>query len=338
MKHNITVTAITLAVLVVGAWAYYKQSTLSLQELPQHRAASSHAEVSTAAATDVGVSEHPQASRSSKGDVQAKPAAKTIKQMMSEATDLFAFAKSILARAKAGDPAAQYALYWVHFWCGHAAGQVSQDHGRALTWDEALQKATSMHMPMDKAKEYYDQCHRFFSEDASDLGDAMVWLQRATDQGYPDAQVTTAQLRLQQDSLRAFQRAGAVPTGDEQLPPIGGDAQPRDLLRAAVQSLDPQIIQQVGMIVNQANPNAPLAERQVNGPAWIYVSCLRGADCSYYGPPDKSYCAATDVNCVGVPQKLLEWNQYNWEPIQQRANEINAALNAGQWDKLGLGP
>jgi len=53
---------------------------------------------------------------------------------------------------------------------------------------------------------------------------------------------------------------------------------------------------------------------------------------------DKSYCTPSDSSCIGVPQKLLEWNQYNWEPVQQRANQINAALNAGQWDKLGLGP
>ena len=29
--------------------------------------------------------------------------------------------------------------------------------------------------------------------------------------------------------------------------------------------------------------------------------------------------------------------RYNWAPVQERVQEINAKLDAGQWDELGLG-
>jgi TPR repeat protein len=281
--------------------------------------------------------EYPQASASSSGG-EAKRGTKGILQMIQEATDLFAFAKSILPQAKAGDAAAQYALWKAHSICYESGtGAFAHDNGQALSWGDAVQRAASMRVPIEKAQWGYDLCHRFFSDDTSDLGDAMTWLQRATEQGYPNAQVATAKLRIQQESLKAFERAGGVPTGYGLLPPIGGDAQPSDLLLAAVQSLDPQVIQEVGMMANTFGLNAPLDQRKVNIAAWIYVSCLRGADCSSYGDPDKSYCSPSDSNCVGVPAKLLELNQYNWDPVKDRANEINAALDAKDWGKLGLG-
>jgi hypothetical protein len=258
--------------------------------------------------------------------------------MFKDAEDYFALAKTILPRARDGDAAAQYMLWEIHFLCFEAGyGVLAEDHGRPLTWDEALQKAARLNVPAEIARQQYGYCHRFFSEDVADLGDAMAWLQRATDNKYPRAQARTAGLRLAQDQQMAFQRAGAEATGLGLLPPIGGDINPRDLLRSAVASLDPDAIQDAANIIPSLDRNASTEERRIVSAAWLYVACQRGANCSFYGKPDMSYCAPTDQNCIGVPQRLLEWTNYNWEPVQQRANEINAALDARQWDKLGLG-
>jgi hypothetical protein len=229
-------------------------------------------------------------------------------------------------------------LWQIHMLCYEALGGLSRDDdGRALSEDEAIQKAARMNGSIEWAKKFYDLCHRFFSEDTSGFGDAMEWLQRATDNKYPQAQAQTAQLRLIQDQQMSAQKAGAVPTGPGLLPPIGGDVNPRDLLRSAVASLDPDVIRDVGQLAFLLNPNMSGEEKQIVRAAWIYVACQRGADCSLFGQPSMSYCTPTDQNCPGVPEKLLELTNYNWDAIHQRANEINAALDAKQWDKLDLG-
>jgi hypothetical protein len=35
---------------------------------------------------------------------------------------------------------------------------------------------------------------------------------------------------------------------------------------------------------------------------------------------------------------MMAWSRDDWPAVQQRANEINAKLDAGKWDELGLGP
>jgi hypothetical protein len=258
---------------------------------------------------------------------------------MRGATDYFALAQALLGRARAGDAAAQYTLWALHFACYESgAHYLVQDKGHSIGWSEAIQKAARLNLPIEEAHKEYDRCHRYFSEDSSDLGDAMEWLQRATDANYAPAQAQTANLRLLQDQLKLFEKSGAVPTGYGLLPPIGGDANPRDLLLSAVTSLDPDVIQQIGEMVPLLNPSVPPEASQMERAAWIYVACVRGADCSAYGEPDMAYCAPREASCVGVPEVLLEMSDNNWAPVRQRADEINAKLNAHQWDELGLGP
>jgi hypothetical protein len=229
-------------------------------------------------------------------------------------------------------------LWQIHSVCYDALGGVVSDQdGRALSWDEAMQKAARLNAPIERVKEYYDLCHRFFSEDVSGFGNAMEWLQHATDAKYPQAEVQTAQLRLAQDQQISLQKAGAIPTGPGLLPPIGGAINPIDLLRSAVTSLDPDTLRDVADLASSLDPKASAEERQIVRAAWLYLACQRGADCSLYGEPSMSYCTSTDQNCTGIPEKLLEWTHYDWEAVQQRANQINAALDAKQWDKLGLG-
>jgi hypothetical protein len=261
-----------------------------------------------------------------------------LRQKMKEATDYFALAQSILPRARGGDAAAQYYLWAIHLDCYESGtGAIAEDNGRPLGWDEAVQKATRLKIPIEQAAKDYERCHRFFSEDVSALGDPMQWLQRATDAQYPPAQAETARLRLLQDQLKSFQHAGAATTGYAALPPIGGQTTARDLVRSAVKSLDPTALQQVAYIISSLDPKASPEDARINRIAWLYVSCQRGADCSVFGESSMLNCLPEEQDCFGVPEGLLKMTNNDWAPVQTRANEINAALENRQWDKLGLG-
>jgi hypothetical protein len=70
--------------------------------------------------------------------------------------------------------------------------------------------------------------------------------------------------------------------------------------------------------------------------AWVYVACQRGLDCSA--------TSQWAVNCkpkcdVSTPEGIMiYWSFGEWPAVQQRAMELNAKLDAGKWDELGLGP
>lgn len=267
-----------------------------------------------------------------------KTSESNLRQKVKEATDYFALAQSILPRAMAGDAAAQYYLWAIHLDCFESGtGAIAEDNGRPLGWDEAIQKATRLQIPIEQARKDYERCHRFFSEDRSAFGDPLQWLQRATEASYPPAQAETARLRLLQDQLKSFQRAGAVPTGYAALPEIGGQTTARDLVRSAAESLDPTALQQIAYIISSLDPKVSPEDARINRIAWLYVSCQRGADCSSFGESSKLNCPPSEQNCPGVPEGLLKMTNNDWSPVQTRVNEINAALETRQWDKLGLG-
>jgi hypothetical protein len=42
---------------------------------------------------------------------------------------------------------------------------------------------------------------------------------------------------------------------------------------------------------------------------------------------------------VSTPEGIImAWSRDEWPAVQQRAKQINAKLDAGKWDELGLGP
>jgi hypothetical protein len=191
----------------------------------------------------------------------------------------------------------------------------------------------------------YTKCHGFFTADAKNLGDPWDWLQKATDAGYAPAQAQTAVQRLQQDMLKASVRAGNAGGGSAALAPIGGDANPRDLLVLAVQSADPDVLNNIGQMQSLLNPGQPRDTNQLMRTAWTYVACQRGFDCAYlqyehiaayqlFGPPTVVNCGPNDGPCTPVPGMLLAQAKYNWAPVQEKVNQINAALAAKQWDQL----
>ena len=48
-------------------------------------------------------------------------------------------------------------------------------------------------------------------------------------------------------------------------------------------------------------------------------------------------CAPSRNSCEGSPGNLVVVAGDEWPAVQQRAQEISAKLDAGQWDELGLG-
>ena len=129
---------------------------------------------------------------------------------------------------------------------------------------------------------------------------------------------------------------GLPPTGDA---PIGGDADPRDLIRMAVESKDPEVLYVISSLQLLLHPESSADRRNLDSLAWLYVACQRGFDCSSYGDPVHLPCAASSANCAPVPARLMGWANNNWAPVQDRVQDISAELDAGQWDQaLGLAP
>src|SRR5208282_145773 len=107
---------------------------------------------------------------------------------------------------------------------------------------------------------------------------------------------------------------------------------PRELLAVAAQSADHEVLSAIGNLQYMLNPTQPKDVTNINTAAWMYAACQR--DCSGFGPTTVVSCGPNDGNCVGVPEWLLRKVNYNWAPVQEKVNQINAVLNSKQWDQL----
>jgi hypothetical protein len=206
-----------------------------------------------------------------------------------------------------------------------------------LTLDEGVEKAAN-ESQKQQAQEGFIHCHQFQDHNvAHKLGSAEYWLGRATQSGQPLAQAVTARRRLDQDF-----RINAVPlfsnpsTGMSISIPSGAppDRRAVDLLRAAVKSLNPQVLEIIGN--EQTELHGSRMGETVDRFAWIYVACQRGLNCSATSHLAKD----CPTNCdVSTPEGIImAWSRGEWPAVQQRARELNAKLDAGKWDELGLGP
>jgi hypothetical protein len=255
---------------------------------------------------------------------------------MKTATDWFALAKEILPLAKAGNAEAQYVLFKTITNCQSRFGAKYDSENAARDF------ARSIGVPADQAAAGFQQCHGFATPAAQSLGNRWDWLQQATDAGYAPAQAQTAAERLSQDQLKAARRAGGSPTDEAgTLSPIGGDADPRVLLQAAALSGDPEVLMQIGDLQYALHPRESPDTWRVNEAAWVYAGCQReGTGCKEYGPTTMTNCSPNTASCTPVPQVFMRWFNNNWAPVQDRVDQINAALSQQQgiqWDQLGLG-
>ena len=247
-------------------------------------------------------------------------------------------ATQLLGAAKAGDRDAQYHLFAIIDWCNTILDHYFVKDGVPLTLAQGLEIAPN-NAQKNQAQEEFPHCQRFRGHNvALELGSAEYWLEKATQNGQPLAQAETARRMLYQDSMNTDVPLSALP-GDRFTVtvsiPSGAPPNRRavDLLRAAVKSRDPQVLEIIGasQTVLHGSRNAEVVDRY----AWLYVACQRGLDCS----PTSHWATDCSDNCdVSTPEAIIKgWSRDQWPAVQQRAIEINAKLGAGKWDELGLG-
>ncbi len=245
-------------------------------------------------------------------------------------------ATQLLGAAKSGDRDAQYRLFAIIDWCNAILESYFRRDGMPLTLDEGLE-GTANASQKRQAQEEFSHCHRFREHNvALELGSANYWLEKATENGQPVAQAVTAGRRLDEDA-----RNTAVPLGNGSpgmsitIPSgVSPDRSAVDLLRAAVKSLDPQVLEIIG--TEQTELHGSRMGETVDRFAWIYVACQRGLDCS----STSRWAVGCPKGCdVSTPEKIImAWSRDEWPAVQQRAMDINAKLDAGKWNELGLGP
>jgi len=254
----------------------------------------------------------------------------------SKPRDDWELATQLLQAAKAGDRDAQYRLFAVIDDCESLLDYYFTRDDTPLTFEEGVENAKTQSMKR-QAMKVFPSCHRFREHNvALEMGSAEYWLEKATQSGQPLAQAVTARKMLDADAQN-----NAVPlvTNSKGLSitiPSGAPPNRRavDLLRAAVKSLDPNVFEIIGD--EQTELHGSRLNETVDRVAWIYVACQRGLDCS----PTSRWALSCEGKCdVSTPEGILMYRSFGqWPAVQERARELNAKLDAGKWDELGLGP
>jgi hypothetical protein len=258
------------------------------------------------------------------------------KSAFAEARNYWTYAHQILPAAKAGDADAQFYLSRVLERCAEDTKMYFQHGGRALMLDEGLRFAVQRHLPIDVAQSVYEKCHQFQENDASELGSASDWLKKATTDGQPIAQATTASKILIERLKRKSVSTGDV-SGPNNGEGVDQNSDPAELLRLAVQSQDPEVFFNIGEAQGLLHPSD--IDKNTNRFAWWLIACERGFDCSADATWVKNSCSG-DPQCASIsgPTDLVRTlSGDNWPIVQQRAQEIIDKLDAGQWSDLGIG-
>lgn len=265
-------------------------------------------------------------------DAPIRPAPRDYRKEFQAAQDYWAYAQQLLPRAKAGDADAQFYLAKILEFCDSANKAFFEHLRQPITLDEALQKATKQNRSVELTQTIYTRCHGFQTQDGSSLGSALEWLNRATDAGQPAASATIATDILTRQYLESFQRAGGTP---ELGPEVRPGADPDALLLAAAQSLDPEALYTIGLAqgTRQRMAHSQDATEQY---AWMLVGCQRGYPCNGHFDWITTGCPTCNPNNPTPEDSLMAEVGNNWAAVQQRAQQINASLEAGQWDALGL--
>ncbi|HTV94780.1 MAG TPA: hypothetical protein VME42_02230 [Steroidobacteraceae bacterium] len=263
------------------------------------------------------------------------PSSIRYKTAFAESNNYWAYAHEILPAAKAGDPDAQFYLSRLLEKCDQDNKMFFQHKGQKLTLDEGLQFAVQRHLSMASAQSVFEKCHEFQENDPAELGSAAAWLAKATDAGQPLAQATTASKILMQELMQRFSQASGAPNPNAS-DVIESNTDPRELLRLAVESKDPEVFFSIGDVQTLLDPTN--TDASTNRLAWWLVACERGLDCSANADWVKNTCAS-DPQCASVdsPRDFVRTlAQDSWPDVEQRAREISAKLDAGKWDELGI--
>jgi hypothetical protein len=250
--------------------------------------------------------------------------------------DYWAYAQQLRPRAESGDAGAQFYLGKILGFCKSVNQGFFENRRQKISLDEALQQAIKYHYDPEQVKTLYARCHGFQTEDVSSWGSEQDWFNKATDAGQPAASASIAADILWQQHLESIQKAGGHP---EVGPPVRPGADPDALVLAAAKTLDPEALYMIGKV--------KLLQQQRDGSndateayAWILVGCQRGFSCN--GKFDWMMSGCPNCNPDNpapedsVMTEFTNMGGNSWAAVQQRAQQINASLDAGQWDELGL--
>ena len=260
------------------------------------------------------------------------------REAYAKSRDLWTFAHELLPAAKTGHADAQFYLSTAMDHCASDNKMFFERKGATLSLEDGLQYAALRHLSLDLAQWVYDRCHKFLERDAPELGSAQDWLAKATDSGYPPAQSTTAEKMLSRDLLNNMATASGVPVPDP-APVLQSNLSPRQLLKTALTSGDPQVLFDIGDSYALLNPTASAEAETTERYAWWLVACQRGLDCGANADWIKPTCSI-NPQCGSYSDptdylRSLAGDQ--WPDVQQRAIEISQKLDGHQWSDLGLG-
>lgn len=233
--------------------------------------------------------------------------------------DLLAFVEGIHESARSGDGASAYYMFRALDRCQTEYGIRFGGSRRERPLDEVLadQSIVSQFGDAD-LRRIHGQCQRLRESDPARFGALEEWLVKAANAGYPRAQAEWA--------LRLVNGAAGTPDGDAL-------ERAREMARAALASKDPAVFVPVSSVIRG------LSEQDTNRDAsWFVAACQRGFDCSPGSEMTRIVCRF-DANCQPYESSLDLLRRHSggeFETIERGARAINAAIDAGRFEELGL--
>lgn len=257
-----------------------------------------------------------------------------------KSADFLQFIQLAVEEAKRGDGDAAYYLAEALTFCDDAYRVFFRKRGKELSLKEALDEwsrlpGIDMREPIQRA---YGRCHGLYETEDQEWGEPAEWIAAATDAGQP-----LAQLRTATDAMLNISRRGN-PTP----PRLGVKSQTLtsddalSLARAAVESMDPDVLFRISDILGLLRPDIPTHEAMQRTLVWKYAACLRGADCD--ADADWLYQACqVDPQCRrdggGLNYLLSNAMTLSLNDLEFKAQELNRTLDEQPemaWRELGL--
>lgn len=257
------------------------------------------------------------------------------KTKFAQSSNYWAFVQDVASAALAGDADAQYYTWKALSYCDEKNRLYFIRRGQRLSMENGLAWAVERQLPYDVAQAAYDRCHDFLDHStATDEGSALQWLTSAAKAGQPAARSSLAAKIIEQDMQRGFEAASGV-SDPKQRQVLDRSVPPRELLRQAVKSGDPEALFTVSEMIPILKPKNQGA--QVDRFAWMLVACERGFDCSPRAEWVAVGCQTATCGSTSEPGdvvRILAGDE--WSAVQNRAQEINESLDAGRWEDLGF--
>ncbi len=246
---------------------------------------------------------------------------------------------ALLHAARTGDRDAQFGIAKIMRSCPNFAHK----DGTRMTFEEAITPFRRYGSPtdIDNVHRDFERCSRMW--DAKDIGTAGEWLALATKAKQPQAMALTAgDLLWKMSSEARFRNAlpGVNPEPVATDPALDTTLDPRQLLLEAAQSNNPDVyyaIAQNSLFLFPGNPEVHTLYY-----SWLLVACQRGFDCSNTSDVAAFTCSRSVGVCDGFKDPsdfvllIAANNNVDISLVETRAAEINAKLDAGQFDDLGL--